>query len=72
MFVCGVCGAGKTSVGQALAGILGASFLDADDFHPPANLDKLRRSVPLDDADREPWLESVADATIQIPCAHRI
>jgi len=63
VFVCGVCGAGKTSVGRQLAEDFHAMpFLDADDYHSPASLEKLRRSVPLTDDDRGPWLERVADA----------
>jgi gluconokinase len=54
--VMGVSGCGKTSVGQALAARLGARFVDADDYHPPANVEKMRAGVPLDDADRAPWL----------------
>jgi gluconokinase len=54
--VMGVSGCGKTSVGRALAARLGARFVDADDFHPPANVEKMRAGVPLDDADRAPWL----------------
>ena len=54
--VMGVQGCGKTSVGQALAARLGARFVDADDFHPPANVEKMRAGTPLDDADRAPWL----------------
>jgi gluconokinase len=59
--VMGVSGAGKTTVGKALATDLGWEFLDADDLHPHANLEKMRRGVPLDDADRAPWLEAVAE-----------
>ncbi len=55
--VMGVSGCGKSSVGQALAQRLGARFLDADDFHPPTNVAKMRSGVPLDDTDRAPWLE---------------
>jgi gluconokinase len=62
VFVCGVCGAGKTTVGRALAVELGGGFLDADDLHPPENRAKLARGTPLDGADREPWLAAVADA----------
>jgi gluconokinase len=58
--VMGVAGAGKTTVGRALAAALGWSFLDADDLQPPANVDKMRRGEPLDDADRSPWLARVA------------
>jgi len=54
--VMGVSGCGKSTVGQALAQRLGARFVDADDFHPPANVRKMRDGVPLDDADRAPWL----------------
>lgn len=55
--VMGVAGAGKTTVGRLLAADLGAAFLDADDFHPPANVAKMRAGTPLEDADRWPWLE---------------
>jgi gluconokinase len=54
--VMGVSGCGKTSVGEALARRLGARFVDADDHHPPANVEKMRRGEPLDDTDRAPWL----------------
>lgn len=54
--VMGVAGAGKTTVGRALAATLGWSFADADDYHPAANVQKMRRGVALTDADREPWL----------------
>lgn len=55
----GVSGAGKTYLGQRLAMELGWKFYDADQFHPPGNIDKLRRGRPLTDADRRPWLERV-------------
>jgi len=55
--VTGVSGSGKSTVGAALADRLGWDFLDGDDFHPPANVDKMRRGIPLDDADRAPWLD---------------
>lgn len=56
----GVCGVGKTTVGRMLAERLGARFLEGDEFHPPANVEKMRAGTPLDDADREPWLRSLA------------
>jgi gluconokinase len=59
--VMGVSGAGKTTVGRALAAHLDAAFLDADDFHPPANVAKMRAGQPLDDADRAPWLARLHD-----------
>lgn len=52
----GVSGAGKTTIGQRLAAALGARFVDADEFHPPANRAKMAAGTPLDDADRVPWL----------------
>jgi gluconokinase len=58
----GVTGSGKTTVGLALAESLGWQFVDADDFHPPANVAKMRAGIPLDDADRAPWLASLHDA----------
>jgi gluconokinase len=54
--VMGVSGCGKSTVGQALARRLGWRFADGDDFHPPANVEKMRAGIPLDDNDRAPWL----------------
>lgn len=53
----GVCGCGKTTVGELLATELGVPFQDGDGFHPPENVEKMRSGVPLTDADRRPWLE---------------
>lgn len=55
----GVTGAGKTCVGIALAEKLGWVFLDADDLHGDENLNKLHAGIPLEDADRWPWLDRV-------------
>ena len=52
----GVSGCGKTTVGRALAERLDATFLDADDFHPAASVEKMRAGTPLNDEDRTPWL----------------
>ncbi len=60
LIVAGVSGCGKSTVGALLAGQLGWQFADADAFHPEANVAKMRAGIPLDDADREPWLRSVA------------
>lgn len=57
--VMGVTGAGKTTVGKALAQQLGWRFCEGDAFHPAANVAKLSSGQPLDDADREPWLASL-------------
>jgi gluconokinase len=59
--IMGVSGCGKSSVGQALAASLGWDFYDADDFHPPENIAKMENGIPLDDADRAPWLESLRE-----------
>jgi gluconokinase len=56
----GVVGAGKTTIGTLLANQLGWQFADADDFHPAANIEKIRQGIPLTDADRDPWLESLS------------
>jgi gluconokinase len=55
----GVSGSGKTAVGVGLAGVLQCQFLDGDNFHPPANVEKMREGVPLTDEDRVPWLENL-------------
>jgi gluconokinase len=59
VLVMGVAGAGKTTIGQALAQELGWPFIDADDYHPPENVAKMKAGVPLEDADRWPWLNLV-------------
>ena len=61
----GVTGSGKTTVGTVLAQQLGWEFADADDFHPPANVAKMKAGIPLDDADRAPWLASLRQAIEQ-------
>jgi gluconokinase len=53
----GVSGSGKTTVGQRLAEQLHWQLLDADDYHPPANIEKMSRGIPLEDSDRWPWLD---------------
>jgi gluconokinase len=56
----GVSGSGKTTVGKLLAQALGAEFAEGDDYHPPENVERMRRGIPLDDADRWPWLETLS------------
>jgi gluconokinase len=60
--VMGVTGSGKTTVGRLLAEELGWEFADADDFHPPENIAKMSRGIPLNDEDRKPWLASLRAA----------
>ena len=57
--VMGVAGCGKSTVGVALASQLGWPFLEGDDFHPFANIEKMSRGLPLTDSDREPWLDAL-------------
>lgn len=59
--IMGVAGSGKTTVGSALAGKLGAPFYDGDVFHPPENVAKMRQGIPLEDEDRVPWLARLRD-----------
>jgi gluconokinase len=56
----GVSGCGKTTIAGGLAARLGYAFAEGDDFHPDANVAKMARGEPLTDADRAPWLESLA------------
>ncbi len=60
--VMGVSGSGKSTVGALLAAALGVPFTDGDDLHPPANVAKMAAGIPLDDADRWPWLAAVGRA----------
>lgn len=57
----GPMGCGKTTVGRLLSKRLGWRFEDGDDFHPPANVAKMKSGIPLNDDDRLPWLQSLRD-----------
>ena len=57
--VMGVTGVGKSTIGTLLAEALGGRFIDADDYHPPLNVEKMRAGIPLDDNDRAPWLAAL-------------
>jgi gluconokinase len=58
----GVSGSGKTVIAQGVAARLGWHMLEGDKFHPPANVQKMSKGIPLDDSDRLPWLEAIAAA----------
>jgi len=60
LIVMGVSGSGKTTVAALLAGRLNWRFQEGDALHSPANVDKMHRAIPLTDADRLPWLDSIA------------
>ncbi len=66
LLVMGVCGAGKSTIGRALAHDLDWEFIDADDFHPPANRAKLSSAQALTDADRAPWLTALRAETERV------
>jgi len=61
LLLMGVSGSGKTTIGAMLAGRLGWTYAEADDFHPPANVEKMHNGIPLNDDDRRPWLEATAE-----------
>lgn len=60
VIVMGVSGSGKSTIGRALARALALPFVEGDDYHPRANVEKMASGQPLDDADRAPWLEALA------------
>lgn len=61
----GVAGCGKSTIGRLLARKLDIPFYDADDFHSPDNILKMAQGMPLDDADRAPWLSSLAEEIVR-------
>ena len=61
----GPAGSGKTTIGQLLASQMSWEFADADNFHPPANIEKMAHGIPLGDADRMPWLHTLRDAMLK-------
>jgi gluconokinase len=65
VIIMGTTGSGKTTIGTLLAKHLGWEFVDADDFHPPANVEKMKHGIPLTDADREPWLRALHDKIVE-------
>jgi gluconokinase len=66
ILVMGTTGAGKTTVGKLVSARLGWAFLDADNFHPEANIQKMKAGIPLTDADRYPWLEKIRTELVRL------
>lgn len=62
--VMGVSGCGKSHIGQAFAAAIGARFVDGDNLHPQANIEKMSRGEPLNDHDRAPWLDKIGAALV--------
>jgi gluconokinase len=58
----GIAGSGKSTIGRELATQLGFELIEGDDFHTPANVRKMAQGIPLEDADRAPWLDAIAAA----------
>ncbi|MFL6277474.1 MAG: gluconokinase [Blastocatellia bacterium] len=61
----GVSGSGKTTVGERLGQALGWPYYDADDFHPPENVERMRHGIALTDEDRKPWLAALARLIVE-------
>jgi gluconokinase len=67
----GPAGSGKTTIGKLLAAQLSWEFFDGDNFHSPANIEKMSRGIPLSDEDRIPWLNSIREAMLQWEAHHK-
>jgi gluconokinase len=65
VIVMGTTGSGKTTIGSLLAKCMGWEFVDADDFHPPSNVEKMKHGIPLTDQDRQPWLKALHDKIVE-------
>jgi gluconokinase len=65
VIIMGTTGAGKTTIGTMLAAQLNWQFADADTFHLPANIEKMSHGIPLNDADRAPWLAAMRKAILE-------
>jgi gluconokinase len=61
IIVMGPSGVGKTTTAEGIANHLSLAFAEADEFHPPANIEKMSNGIPLDDEDRAPWLATLRD-----------
>ncbi|HEX2951028.1 MAG TPA: gluconokinase [Armatimonadota bacterium] len=70
IIVMGVAGVGKTTIGSMLAEQLGWQFFDADNFHPPENVQKMANNIPLTDEDRLPWLHALHGLIVGLESRH--
>lgn len=61
ILITGVSGSGKSTIAEAVAEEIGGTYLDADEFHPKANVEKMAQGIPLTDADRFPWLKRLVE-----------
>jgi gluconokinase len=64
LIVCGVAGAGKSTVAAGVARALGWELVEGDDFHTRSSIERMRRGLPLTDSDRAPWLAAIRDAVM--------
>jgi gluconokinase len=71
LIVMGVVGSGKTTIGKLLAQKLGWQFADADNFHSPENVEKIRHGIALTDDDRAPWLQALREAITKWHSEHQ-
>ena len=60
-YIMGVSGSGKSTIGELLSARLEFPFYDSDQFHPPDNIEKMSKGIPLNDEDRQPWLQAIHD-----------
>lgn len=72
IIVMGVAGSGKSLLGRLMAARCGWPFIEGDDHHPPRNREKLARAIPLTDADRRAWLDSIAAGLARQPLEHPV
>ena len=66
IFITGVSGSGKSTIGRLLSEQTGLPFFDGDDFHSPANVAKMRSGTPLDDTDRMGWLSAIHEKAVEM------
>ena len=61
ILIMGVSGSGKSTISQLVADRLGGEYIEGDDFHSPENKEKMKTGIPLNEEDREPWLEAILE-----------